>query len=217
MKALVIGAGSFGSNIATVMAEKRCEVVLIDMDENRLDDFKDKVHHAIVGDATDRSLLEKFVKDMDVAIISLGEKIDSSVLIALHLKELNCRRIIAKAASREHGKILKMIGVHQVVFPERDEARRLVNELVSPEIVDLMKLSEDLNIIEVAVPEEFIGKSVRELDLRQRYGLQLLATKNPLKNESKVLPAADYKFSPDDVMIVIGDSESLKKIRSKTR
>jgi len=217
MKALEIGAGSFGSNIATVMAEKRCEVVLIDMDENRLDDFKDKVHHAIVGDATDRSLLEKFVKDMDVAIISLGEKIDSSVLIALHLKELNCRRIIAKAASREHGKILKMIGVHQVVFPERDEARRLVNELVSPEIVDLMKLSEDLNIIEVAVPEEFIGKSVRELDLRQRYGLQLLATKNPLKNESKVLPAADYKFSPDDVMIVIGDSESLKKIRSKTR
>lgn len=215
MKALVIGAGNFGATAAVKMAECKCEVILIDIDADKLDDLKDQVGQVIVGDAKDKDLLAKFAKDMDVVIVSLGELIDSSVLITLHLRELKAKRIIAKAASEDHGKILKMIGAHQVVFPERDEAIRLVSGLVSPDIVDLMKISDDLNMIEIAVPEAFIGKSIKDLDLRKKFGLQVLAVKNPLKSVSQVLPSPGYAFQPDDTMIVMGEMENLTKISSK--
>ncbi|PIQ85550.1 MAG: potassium uptake system protein [Candidatus Omnitrophica bacterium CG11_big_fil_rev_8_21_14_0_20_45_26] len=215
MKALVIGAGNFGATVAVEMAAKECEVVLIDIDQEKLDDLKDNVGQVVIGNAKDRDLLEKFARDMDVVVVSLGDIVDASVLVTHHLKDLGTKRIIAKAISDDHGKILKIIGAHQVVFPERDEAIRLVSSLVSPDVLDVVRLSEDKSVVEVAVPQEFIGKSIEALDLRNRYGFHVLAVKNPLKGNLKVVPEPKYQFQPDDVMIVVGEDDQITKLRQK--
>ncbi|OGW77780.1 MAG: hypothetical protein A2Z83_04225 [Omnitrophica bacterium GWA2_52_8] len=213
LQALVIGAGNFGATVALEMAAKGCEVVVIDNDHEHLDDLRDKVGRAILGDATDKMLLEKFVKGMDVVVVSLGEKVDASVLITHHLHEMGMKRIITKATSKDHGEILKIIGAHEVVFPERDEAIRLVSTLVSPNIVDMIKISEDFNVVEAAVPQEFIGKKIKDLDVRKKHGIQVLAIKNALSGKVNVLPDPAYAFQADDIMIVIGDPENLSKAK----
>jgi len=215
MQALIIGAGNFGMTIATEMAAKKCEVVVIDNHAHKLDDIKDQVAQVIVGDATDKDLLAKFARNMDIVIVSLGEIIDASVLITHHLKELGVKRIIAKAASQDHGKILKIIGAHQVVFPERDEAIRLVQSLVAPDVLEVVRLSDDFNFVEVAVPKEFVSKSIQELDLRKKYGFQILAIKNPLTDTTKVMPPPDYKFQANDVMIILGDTSEMEELGKK--
>ncbi|MCB9799127.1 MAG: TrkA family potassium uptake protein [Candidatus Omnitrophica bacterium] len=217
MQVLVIGAGNFGATVAVQMAAKKCEVVVIDNDSEKLAEIKDHVGQVIVGDATDKSLIEKFSKEMDVVVVSLGEIIDASILITHHLKEAGVKRIIAKAASRDHGQILKIIGATQVVFPERDEAIRLVTNLISPHVLDVVKLSEDLNLVEVAVPESFVGKSMRNMDLRKKYGIQILAIKNPLDGSTQVLPSPDYIFQADDIIIVIGELEGLDRFSGSAK
>jgi trk system potassium uptake protein TrkA len=215
MQALVIGAGNFGATVAAEMTAQKCEVVVIESNAERADDIKDKVSQVIVGDATDKDLLKKFAQDMDLAVISLGDRVDASVLITLHLKELGMRRIIAKVTSVDHGKILRILGAHQIVFPERDEAIRLVSSLVSPSVLDLVKISDDLNVVEIAVPDDFVNKSIANLNLRKKFGLQILAIKNSLDGKVNVSPPAEYTFRPDDVMIVIGDTGSLKRIEER--
>ncbi|HEX9780067.1 MAG TPA: TrkA family potassium uptake protein [bacterium] len=214
MRALVIGAGRFGSTVAVEMAEKKCDVVVIDSNSKMLDDLKDVVSQAVIGDATDKDLLVKFAKEMDVVIVCVGERVDASLLITHWLKELGIGRIIVKASSRDHEQILKIIGAHQVVFPERDSAIKLVASIVAPSIVDFVQVSDDLGVVEIAVPEQFIGKTIGQVDLRNRYGIQILAVKNPLSGKTKMLPTAEYVFQPDDVIIMIGDAERLRDDQS---
>ncbi len=215
MEALVIGAGNFGRTVAVEMAAKKCEVVVIDNDAETLDDIKDNVGQVIVGDATDKDLLDKFAKGMDIVIVALGGKIDASVLITHHLKELGVKRILAKATSEDHGKILKIVGAHQVIFPEKDEAVRLVRSIVFPDVLDLIRVSEQLGVVEIAAPEEFMGKAIGELELRKKYGIQILAVQNPLSGQSEILPKPDYVFRPDDIMVVLGIPDDLMKFEKK--
>lgn len=212
MRALVIGAGSFGATVAVEMAARNCEVILIDNDAEKLDDLKDLVAQVIVGDATDKDLLMKISKDMDWVIVALGEKIDVSLLITYRLKDLGVTKIIAKAMTKDHGEILRLIVASQVIFPEHDEAKRLVHSLISPDFLNLVKLSDQLNILEAAVPTDFISKSIKQMDIRKKYGLQVLAIKNPLMGKTVVMPAPDYVFQADDIMVVIGDNEQLEKL-----
>ena len=174
--------------------------------------MRDKVAQVIVADATDKDILEKYAKGVDFAVVSLGEKIDKSLLTTHFLKEIGVKRIIAKASSVDHGKILKILGAHEVVFPERDEAKRLAASLMSPDVLDFIKVSEDFKIVEIAAPDEFVHKSIKELHLRKKYGVNLLAVKNPLTGKVQILPSPDYKFVPDDVLIVIGDINAIQNI-----
>ncbi len=142
MKVLVIGAGSFGSTVAMALARQNCEVIVIDIDAQKLNLVKNQVAQVIVGNSTNKELLEKFATKMDMVLVSLGEIIDASILTVLHLKELKIKKIIAKATTLEQEKVLKLIGAHQIVNPERDEALRLAKQLVSSNILDLMNFIE---------------------------------------------------------------------------
>src|SRR3989338_9155789 len=209
---LIIGIGNFGYTLASRLAERKCEVLVIDSDREKIQDIKDKVSQAIVAEASDRDvLLEIGAKDVDVACVCLGEKIDVSILVTLFLKELGVKRIIAKASSDAHGRALNLVGATQVIFPEKDEAERLANSLVSPGIMDFIRVSEEFNIVELAAPEDFYNQSFRDLQLRKKYGIQVLAIKNPLDGSVHVVPSPDYKIRPDDVMIVIGETQALKR------
>ncbi len=215
MKVLVIGAGSFGSTVAMALARQNCEVIVIDIDAQKLNLVKNQVAQVIVGNSTNKELLEKFATKMDMVLVSLGEIIDASILTVLHLKELKIKKIIAKATTLEQEKVLKLIGAHQIVNPERDEALRLAKQLVSPNILDLMNFTEQLQIVEIVVPEFFFGKSLIDLDVRNKYEMQILAVRNPLTNLSVVMPRPEYLFQADDIMIVIGDTNRIEKLSPK--
>jgi trk system potassium uptake protein len=215
MQALVIGAGNFGSTVAVEMAAKKNEVIVIDIDAEKLDDIKDRVGQVIVGDATDAHLLDKFSAGMDIIIVSLGERVDASVLIVHHLKEIGAKRIIAKATTVDHAKILKIVGATQVVNPEKDEAIRLVRSIVFPDVLDVIRLSDQVGVVEVAAPEGFIGKAIKDLELRKKYRLQVLAIQNPLSGKSEILPSPDYVFKADDIMVVLGVPDDLMKFEKK--
>lgn len=211
--ALVIGAGNFGGTLAAELTSKNCEVTVIDVDHDRIQEIKDVVTAAVEADGTQKDVLQRFAVDVDIAVVSLGDKIDTSILATHFLKELGVKKIIAKAASVDHAKVLRIVGAAQVVLPEMDQARRLAASLVQPDILDYIKLSDEFNMVELAVPDDFIKKSIQDLDLRRKFGLQILAIKNPLTDDVRILPPADYAFRPDDVMIVIGDVQSLDKLR----
>lgn len=209
----VIGLGNFGMTLATKLAEKKCQVLAVDVDKEKVQDVKDKVTQAVVADASERAALEELrIKDYDVACVSLGEKVDTSLLVTLHLKELGVKRIITKATSDAHGRALELVGATEIIFPEKDAAVRLASSLITPDVIDMIKVSEDFNIIEVAAPEQFYQKSLKETQLRKKYGIQVLAIRNPLDGSVNVVPSPDYKIRPDDVLIVIGETQALEKL-----
>lgn len=214
---VVIGLGSFGSGVAAKLAEIGNEVLAIDSVEARVDDIKDRVTQAIVGDAKDKDMLREFVPERaDAVIVSLGDDLEASVLCVLYLKELKAGRIIAKASSDDHGRILESIGIHEVIHPERDAAIRLAEKLSAPtDVIDYITLSPEYSIADVATPDDFVGKSLRELHLPKRHGVLAIAVKNVLTNQITLMPGADFTLRPDTVLTLIGRYQDLAKLSLK--
>jgi trk system potassium uptake protein TrkA len=211
---VVIGLGNFGFGVATRLAQIGHEVLAIDLSETRIDEIKDKVTQAVAGDAKDKTVLADLVsKAIDAAIVSLGDSIEASVLSVLYLKELGVRRIIAKATSDDHGKILEFIGTSEVIYPERDAAVRLAERLNAPtSVLDYIELSPEYGIIDIATPDGFVGKTLKQLHLPTEHGVLIIAVRDVLKNDIQLLPKADYKLQPDSIISVIGRYADLNKL-----
>ena len=210
----IIGMSSFGYFLAKVLAEEGVEVMAIDLDEEKIEKIKSSVHKAVIADGTDRATLAKLrLNELDGVVVSLGQ-IESSVLATLHLKELHMRRIVSKALSEEHGKILEMVGATEVVFPEKDMALRVARTLTHDNILDHVPLAEGYSIVEIAPPSSLLGKSLGELDLRNRYGVQVIVVKELVPENVVLVPTADYVIKDSDVLVIMGRNENLKKIQS---
>jgi len=213
----VIGLGRFGSAIATTLTELGHEVIGIDSDEERVERLSDFVTQAVQLDATDeKALRASGIQDVDVAIISIGERIDSSLLVVMLVKELGIPTILAKATTALHGRILEKLGVSRVIFPERDMALRVAHSLVLPNILDYIELSRDFSIVEMPAPREFVGKTLRELALRTTFGLTLIAIKRatrPGESEGTIVaPLADDRIEAGDVLSLLGSNERLSQL-----
>lgn len=220
----VIGLGRFGASIARALSEKGFEVIVIDSDENEVQYFSEIVTHSFVLDATDeRALRDAGIPDVDVAIVSLGQNIDTSILVTLILKEIGVKEVIVKAVNERHGKILQRIGADKVIYPEREVAIRLAESFVSPKIFDYIELSPTHSIIEIAAPKQFFGKTLQEINLRQKYGLTLIAIKRKtpvvtekgtpdFKEDILIAPNIDEEISEGDVITLLGRYEDLAKI-----
>lgn len=213
MKFLVIGLGSFGSHVAKTLYEKGNEVLAVDTDEKRIEEIKTSVSRAVIMDAANKENLQALgIQDMDVAIVSSGPELESSILTTLFLHELGTKRIIAKALTEDHAKILRAIGATQVIFPEKDMAIRTALKLSSPNILEFLPLISGVIIEEVAAPEKFIGKSLKELDLRNNYGIQIIAIKELIPEKTAFIPKADFVIKDSDVLIIMGQEKELAKI-----
>lgn len=211
-KILVIGLGSFGFYLAQELAKKKCEVVALDNARGKIQDIKDLVTHAIVGNAADKDVLSEIgVKDFDMVCVCIGEQTATSILLTNYLKEIGVKRIMAKAADDDHARVLHLVGATDVIFPEKDEAVRFASTVLNPDILDTIRLSELYDVSEVVTPEKFYDKSLRDLDLRDKYGVQVLAIKNVLREELNINPPPDTQLKPDDILILLGDTESLQK------
>lgn len=221
---VVIGLGRFGSNIARALAEKGFEVIVIDTDETEVQEFSEVVSHSFVLDATDeKALKDTGIADVDVAIVSLGQNIDTSILVTLVLKEIGVKEVIVKAVNERHGKILQRIGADKVIYPEREVAQRLAESFVSPKIFDYIELSPTHSIIEIAAPLKFFGKTIKEIGLRQKYGVTLIAIKRKIpmmsengtpdfKEDIIIAPEIDEELAEGDIITLLGRYENLTKI-----
>jgi trk system potassium uptake protein TrkA len=213
----VIGLGRFGSAVASTLAELGQEVIGVDSDEERVQEMADLVNHAVAIDAVDlKALRQAGVQDVDVAIISIGENIESSLLVVMQVKELGVKEVIAKAVTPLHGKILQKLGVTRVVYPEREMAMRIAHSLVVPNVLDYIELSRDVSIVELPAPAEFLGKTLRDLALRQRFGLTLIAIKRRSGTGdgelTNVAPGPDDHIFEGDVLSLLGDNDRLSQL-----
>jgi len=213
MKFAVIGLGSFGLNVARTLYERGHEVVTIDVDKDKIEEAKSFSSHAVLTDASAKENLEALgITEMDVVVVSLGSAMEASILTVLHLHELGLKRIVAKASTEDHRKILDAVGATEVVYPEKDMAIRTALKLTSPHILECLPLISGVSIQEIAPPERFIGKSLRELDLRNKYGIQILAVRELIPERTLYVPPADFVIKDSDVLIAMGDEKMLEKI-----
>lgn len=213
MKFAVIGLGSFGSNVAKTLYEKGNEVLVIDKDKEKIEEVKDFVSHAVQMESANKENLQAFgLKEMDVVVVSLGPEMESSILTVLFLHELGAKRIVAKALTEDHAKVLEAVGATEVIYPEKDMAIKIALRLNSPNILDYFPLLSGIGIQEIAPPEKFIGKSLKELDLRNKYGIQVMAIKEVITDKVIYVPRADFVIKDSDILIVMGREKQLAKI-----
>ncbi len=213
----VIGLGRFGSAMSKTLVELGQDVVGIDASEERVQHLADTLPSVLQLNATDeRALRNAGIQDVDVAVISIGENIEASLLVVMLVKELGIPRIVAKAVTALHGRILEKLGVDRVIFPERDMAMRVAHSLVVPNVLDYIELSRDFSIIELPAPAEFAGKTLRELQLRPKYGLTLIALKRHRGTNAPVTtniaPQADDRIEAGDVLSLLGPNERLAEL-----
>jgi len=217
----VIGLGRFGASVAKTLSEKGHQVLGVDIDSEAVQAASEYVTQAVQVDGTDENTLASIGLDnIDVAVVGIGDKIEASILITLSLKELGIKEIVCKAVTVNHGKVLEKVGATKVVFPERDMGVRIANSLISPNILEHIGLSSQCSILEMHPPAEFIGKTLQELDLRAKYGLNIIAIKKKgeeNKEDINISPKPDKIIEEDDIMVVIGANENIENVKKKTK
>ena len=210
----IIGLGNFGYYLAMHLYEKGHEVLAIDKNPKPVQRIKDNVSQALVADATDRKALESLgLKEIDAAIVCIGSLLSNSILATLNLKDIGINRVLAMAISEAHGRILEKVGASEVFFPEKDLAISLGERLHNPNMLDYLPFVEGYSIIELAPLKRFIGKSLRELDLINRYGVQVIAVKKIVSDRVHLIPTAQFVVKDSDVLILLGPNDSFDKLR----
>lgn len=203
----IIGLGRFGQALASELALSGAELIVLDCNEDKVSELREITENAYVVKSLDKKTLQETgIKNCDVAVVCIGEQIDSSILTTLNLVSLGIPCVIAKATSAEHGIILEKLGA-EVVFPERDMAVRLACRLETDREIDIIRLSEKINISKLRIPDGLIGKSVAEANLRARFGLNIVAIENNGRVIDDVTPG--LLFRRDDVLYLVGDKKGL--------
>lgn len=208
---VIIGLGRFGSSIAKTLYSLGSDVLAIDKDEDIVQEIADSVTHAVQLDATDENALRSLgIRNFDVAVVTIGDDIQSSIMATLLVKELGVKYIIAKGHSDLHAKVLYKIGADRVVLPEKDMGVRVAHNLVSANILDYIELSEEYSVMEIQVLEEWAGSTLKELKLRSKYGINVMAIKRG--DEVNLSPAADNIIEENDIIVAIGSAEDLSRL-----
>ena len=208
---VVIGLGRFGSTLAKTVYELGHDVLAIDKDEEKVQDIADHVTHAIQMDATDENALKNVgLRNFDVAVVTIGTDIQASIMATLLTKEMEVNFIIAKAHNEQHAKVLDKIGADKVILPEQDMGVRVAHNLVSSNILDYIELSSEYSIMEIEALDEWDSKSLKDLELRKKYGINIVAIKDG-KNIN-VSPNADDMIKKGDIIVALGSVSDLRKL-----
>jgi len=207
----VIGCGRFGSAVAKTLFDLGNEVLAIDGDMDVVDNIAGQVTHAIQADVMDEGVLKELgLSNFDVAIVSIGSDLQASIMATLIVKELGVNKIVAKAQSELHGKVLKKIGADKVIFPERDMGVRVAHNLTSNSIVDYIELSPDYSILEIEAIPKWYERNLEELRLRNKYKVTVMAIKRG--EEVNVSPGPKFQVQKGDILVALGASEAIDHI-----
>lgn len=209
---LVLGLGRFGTSVAESLCKLGHEVLAVDADEQLVQDVAPLVTQAVQADATDEEILDSLgVKNFDAAIVSIGSNIRDSILVSVLCKEMGVPFVAAKAVDELHAKVLRKVGVDRVIFPERDMGQRFAKSLVTPNILELVELSDDYEIAEVLAPATWCGRTLADINVRRNYGVSVIAIR---RGERLVAsPGADEVPQRDDVLVMMGKSRDIDRIQ----
>lgn len=220
----VIGLGRFGSQLVKALLEEGFEVIVIDKDDNKVNEFSDKVSSALILDATDeKALKESGISEVDCAVVSVGPRIDASILITMQLKEMGVKEVIVKAVDELHAEILKRVGADKVILPEKETAIRLAKTYRSKRFFEVLEVNPEYSIAEISAPKSFYNKTLQELKLRDKFGITviLIKRKTPYLNENGipeikeeviVSPKGEDIIMENDILIILGKEKDLEKI-----
>lgn len=209
---IVVGMGRFGSQVARELCRLGCEVLAVDMSADLISQVANDVTHAVVADGQDKEVLRALgAREFDCAIVAIGDDLAASVMITMNLKELGIPTVICKARGDTHRRLLEKLGADRVVIPEKEQADRLARSLSSHNLLDYIELSEEYGIVEVPAPGSWKGKSLKELNVRAKLGVNILAIRRGGK--INVSPGADFTFEDQDVVVVLGDNAALKRVQ----
>ena len=208
----VIGLGRFGTALAITLSEAGKDVIAIDRDEDKVKAIRQYTDYAFVAETINmESLKETGIQNCDVVAVCIGEQVDASILITMSVLELGVPKVISKAMSPEQGAVLRKIGA-EVVYPEKDMAIRLGKRLISSNFLDYIMLDNSVEIRQISVPESMLGASVMELNIRKKYGLNIIAVQNG--HETNIEIAPDYRFREGDVLVVIGKIKNIDRMEN---
>lgn len=211
---VVIGLGRFGGSIVHSLADQDLEVMAIDKEEDKVNQFASIASHAVVADTTDESVLKSLgIRNFDHVIVAIGDDIQSSILTTLMLKEIGVNNITVKAQNDYHEKVLRKIGASHVVHPERDMGRRIAHNIVSNNVLDYLELSDEHSIVEIVANDHLDGNSLIDLDIRAEYGINIVAIKRG--KDILVSPQADELIQAGDILIVIGADSDITRFEKK--
>jgi len=211
---LVVGLGNFGYYLATHLFQKGHAVMAMDKDSALVQNIKHLVTQAVVADATDPSVMRELgVNELDTAVVSIGSVLGDSILTVLNLQEAGVENIVAKAINEPHKRILEKLGVQKISFPERDIAISMAAQMDNPNLIDYLPFLEDYAIIELQVPKKFVGKTLKEINLTNSFGVQVVAIKELDSYKMQFIPKANYALKKNDVLITLGPDAGLKKLK----
>lgn len=209
---IVIGLGLFGAEISRQLCSLGCEVLAMDIDSNLVQQVSNDVTHAVVGDGRDKEVLKALgAGNFDCAIVAIGDNLAASVLTAVNLMELNVPYVVCKAHDQTHQRVLEKLGVDRVIIPECEFAGKLARSLSSHNVLDYIELSKDYGILEVPAPKSWIGKTILELNVRAKLGVNIIAVEN--EKTTNVSPSANYRIEAGDIMVVLGDNKALDTVQ----
>ncbi len=208
---LIIGLGRFGQSLARTLVAGGVEVMAMDANEDATDEIADEVTHVMIADSTEENVLREVGPEhFDLVVCAIGGDIQASIMTTLLLKEMGAKKLIAKASTALHGRALEKLGVDRVVYPERDMAQKLAQDIMTPHITELLHLSVTQSMFEMPAPSRFVGKSLIELNLREQYGFNVVAIKR--SGETQVSPNPTEAIQEDDILVVLGNRERAEDI-----
>jgi trk system potassium uptake protein len=211
---IVIGLGTFGAALARRLCHNECRVTGMDFHKERVDELKDILYEAIIGDATDRDAIAHLpMDDANAVFVSLGEDITRSLLATLHAKELGANRIIVKGVTAEHGRILNRLGVERVIYPEIEIAQQLADQYTWPNVVDFLPIDPEFSFVEIAIPDSFIGQTLQEINLRRRIGVWVVGVKDAMTGKLEMFPDGEFRLGADQMLLVVGRHKDLNRLR----
>jgi len=212
----VIGLGNFGRTIAFSLAKNGHQVLVIDINESKIDDIADQTVSAICGDATNENVLRSAgISNFDCCIVCLKNNMQDSILITLILKEMGVTKIIARATSERHKQVLSKLGADVIVFPEKDMAQKLALTLAENDIFEYFNLSDKFSIVEIKVPKRWVGMSIKELDIRKKHGVNVIATCDNENGNFEIFTNPERLFKAEEKIVIVGRNEDIDKLTNK--
>jgi trk system potassium uptake protein TrkA len=213
----VLSLSAFGRALVRALVQERCQVLAVDIDDNKVNAVRELVDEAVIADARDSRALEALrLHDYDVVVLALGEPLDTSLLAALYLRDLKAKRIMARAVSEDHRRLLQHLGVEEVIFPDADMAQRTAWTLSSPTLLDTFRLEGDVALVEIVPDEDIVGHTLAQLNLRQTYQVTVVAIRDQLYNALRLNPDPHTPITATDVLLVLGRKQDIRRLARRT-
>lgn len=220
----IFGLGTFGLEVCRVLSDKGLKVIAVDKDEKLVSKVKDSVMQAVLLDSTDEEALRNAsLQDVDMAVVAIGDNMEGNILTTILLKKIGVPYIVARAISDTHAQVLKQIGATEVINLELEQGQRVANRIIAPDIVDIIPISADQALAELRISKDFIGKTLGQLDLRKKYGVNIVSVRrtdididemgNPRRKEFVFSPKPTDVLNVNDILIVLGGTKDIDRVK----